>query len=418
MPWTETCALDERTRFSVEYDMDELSMAELCRKYGISRKTGYKWVARVEEGGFSNLADLSRAPHRHPNELAWALEEAIVALRRRHPTWGPRKLRELLKGGDRLPAASTIGDLLQRRGLAVPHKRRRRVPPQTQPFSVCDQPNAVWCADFKGWFRTGDGLRCDPLTITDACSRYLLRCQVLPGQDHACSRPVFEAAFREFGLPLAIRTDNGSPFATRALAGLSQLSVWWIKLGIHVERIDAGKPQQNGRHERMHLTLKKETAQPPASNGRSQQRRFDAFREEFNSQRPHEALGMQTPGSMYWYSPRPYPSRPPQVEYPTGWLVRKVKYKGGIIWKRQEVFLTAVLAGEDVGLEPMNSRYWRAWFGAVPLAIFDSHSRTMLSAAQRRRAGLELGAAGNGKVPSAALQEPSHPQKVLPMSPV
>ena len=245
------------------------------------------------------------------------------------------------------------------------------------------------------------------------------------GQDYTWSRPVFEAAFREFGLPQAIRTDNGSPFATRALAGLSHLSVWWIKLGIGVERIDAGKPQQNGRHERMHLTLKKETAQPPQANGRAQQRRFDAFRQEFNEKRPHEALSMQTPGSVYVSSPRPYPSREGPLEYPEGWRVRKVKHKGGLNWKYDEIFLTAVLGGEEVGLEPLTDRYWRAWFGPVPLAIVDSHRRAMLTASQRRVAGLELdpkkadaAASAGGKVPSAALQEPSHPQKVLPMCPV
>lgn len=418
MPWKETCALNQRARFVVECDLDEVSMAELCRKYEISRKTGYKWLARAESGGLGALGDQSRAPRTHPNEFCAELEELIVAVRQRHPTWGPRKLRELLKGMDSLPAASTIGDVLKRRGLTVPRKRRRRVPPQTQPFAACGQPNAVWCADFKGWFLTGDGRRCDPLTITDACSRYLLRCQLLPSQDYDCSRPVFEAAFRQFGLPLAIRTDNGSPFATRALAGLSSLSVWWIKLGIHVERIDAGKPQQNGRHERMHLTLKKETAQPPAGSGRAQQRRFDAFREEFNFQRPHEALGMQTPDSIYVSSPRPYPSREPQVEYPSGWEIRKVKHKGDMSWKHHEVFVTAVLAGEEIGLEPVDDRYRRVWFGPVALGAFDTYRRKMLTAAQRRRAGLEADEAEGGELPSATLQEAPRSQKVLPMCPV
>ena len=410
--------MDERARFVVEYDLEELSMAELCRKYSISRKTGYKWVERAGAEGLAALGDRSRAPRTHSNQISQELEEAIVAHRQRHPTWGPRKLRELLRGQEWLPAASTIGDVLHRRGLAVPRKRRRRVPPQRQPFAACGEPNAVWCVDFKGWFRTGDGLRCDPLTISDACSRYLLRCQVVPGEDYPCTRPVFEAAFREYGLPLAIRSDNGSPFATRALAGLSQLSVWWIKLGIHVERIDAGKPQQNGRHERMHLTLKKETAQPPQWNARSQQRRFDAFRQEFNLERPHEALGMQTPASLYVASPRPYPSREPQVEYPDGWAIRKVKHKGDFCWKHREVFLTAVLAGERVGLEPLEGPYWRVWFGPVGLGIFDCQQRHMLTTVQRRQRGLEQASRPAGPLPSAALQEAALPEKVLPMCPV
>lgn len=412
MPWMETWPMNERARFVVECDLDEVSVAELCRKYCISRKTGYKWLARAAGSGLAGLADLSRASYVHPNQLSTELEEAILGLRQRHPTWGPRKLRELLRGQERLPAASTIGDVLQRRGLAVPRKHRRRVPPQTQPFGACGEPNAVWCGDFKGWFQTGDGLRCDPLTITDACSRYLLRCQVLPRQDYHCTRPVFEAAFREFGLPRAIRTDNGSPFATRALSGLSRLSIWWIKLGIHVERIDAGKPQQNGRHERMHRTLKQETAQPPAASGRAQQRRFDAFRQEFNRQRPHEALGMATPESVYVPSPRAYPSREPQVQYPDGWQIRKVRHKGGINWKNEEMYLTGVLSGEDVGLEPVDDRYCRVWFGPVPLAICDSYRRKMLTASQRRKAGVELFLVPGGKLPSAALQEASPPEEV------
>jgi transposase InsO family protein len=417
MPWKETCALDERVRFVVEYDLNELTMAELCRKYGISRKTGYKWVGRVDESGLTGLGDRSRAPHCHPNQICAELEAGIVAARHRHPTWGPRKLREILEWQPS-PAASTIGGVLQRVGLVVPRKVRRRVPPQEQPFALCGQANAVWCADFKGWFRTGDGLRCDPLTLSDAYSRFLLRCQVVPNQAHVWVRSVFEAAFREYGLPGAIRTDNGSPFATRALAGLSALSVWWIKLGIVVERIEAGQPQQNGRHERMHRTLKEETAQPPASNARAQQRKFDRFRQEFNLERPHEALGMRTPGSVYSSSSRGYPSREPELRYPDGWDVRKVMNKGHFYWRHREVFLTEVLSGEVIGLEPVDDRYRRVWFGPVALGVLDLHVRHMLTGAQRRHLGLEWGSAGVGKLPSAALQEASPPQKVLPMCPV
>lgn len=418
MPWTETCALDERTRFVVEYDLDELAMAELCRKYGISRKTGYKWVARADEDGLTSLSDRSRAPQVHPNQLPAALEAAILAARRRHPTWGPRKLRELLKGPGRLPAASTIGDVLHRHGLTVPRKRRRRVPPQEQPFASVDGPNAVWCADFKGWFRTGDGQRCDPLTLSDAFSRYLLRCQAVAATDGRSVRPIFEAAFRQYGLPMAIRTDNGAPFASRAVAGLSALSVWWIKLGIGIERIEPGKPQQNGRHERMHRTLKQETAQPPAATVRAQQRRFDTFREEFNELRPHEALGMRTPASAYSCSPRAYPSREPEVAYPGSWDERKVQHKGAFYWKGQEIFLSEVLIGEVVGLEPLDDRHHRVWFGPMPLGVLDTHVRHMLTVPQQRRRDLALPARPQGTLPVAALQEAFPAEKVLPMSPV
>jgi transposase InsO family protein len=411
--------MDERMRFVVEYDLDDLSMTGLCAKYSISRKTGYKWLARIQEAALEGFQDRSRAPHHHPNQLPLTIEQAIVAMRQSHPTWGPKKVLRRLQVEEpqkHWPARSTIAELLRRKGLIWPRKRRRRVPPQQQPFASCDGANAIWCVDFKGWFRTGDGQRCDPLTISDAFSRYLIRCQAVDDTSGPCVRPLFEAAFREYGLPRAIRSDNGSPFASRAVAGLSRLSVWWIKLGITPERIDPGKPQQNGRHERMHLTLKRETASPPGATVRSQQRHFDAFRKEYNEQRPHEALEMSTPASRYVPSMRPYPGREPEVMYPQEWPCRMVRVRGEVKFKGRPFFLSEALTGEPVGFEPIEGRYWRAHFGPVPLGIFDEHLHRMLKPAEIKRQGLVVRPAA-GKPPSATLQEASQQeQQVLPMS--
>src|SRR5579862_3016442 len=242
-------------------------MAELCRFFGITRKTGYKWIDRYQAAGLAGLADQSRAPRQHPHALSQEMEQRVIALRAQHPCWGARKIRRLLQreaAGKGVPAASTIGELLKREGLTVPPKRRLRGRPSQPPLAHASQANRVWCADFKGWFRTGDGERILPLTISDAYSRYLLRCQAVKAADSLHSQPIFEAAFREFGMPERIRTDNGAPFASNGASGLTRLSVWWIKLGIQPERIEPGQPQQNGRHERMHRTLKQATANPPA----------------------------------------------------------------------------------------------------------------------------------------------------------
>lgn len=418
MPWTETRAMDERMRFVVEHDLDDLSMTALCARYNISRKTGYKWLARMQEAAAVGFGDRSRAPHRHPNQVPPLIEQGVVAMRELHPTWGAKKmLRRLQEDYPQTPwpARSTIAEVLRRKGLVWPRKVRRRVPPQEQPFARCDGPNALWCTDFKGWFRTGDGERCDPLTISDAFSRYLIRCQAVDDTSGPGVRPLFEAAFREYGVPRAIRSDNGAPFASCAIAGLSRLSVWWIKLGILHERIEPGQPQQNGRHERMHLTLQQETASPPAASVRAQQRRFDAFRKEFNEQRPHEALDLDTPASRYEPSNRPYPAREPEVTYPAEWACRRVRVRGEVKFKGPPFFLSEALIGEPVGFEPIDDRYWRAHFGPVVLGIFDEHLRRMLKPVEIKRQGLAVRPPA-GKPPSAALQEASQQtQGVLPM---
>ena len=339
-------------------------MAELCRFYDVTRATGYKWVERYEAGGLEGLQDLSRAPHQSPHAVSSKMEELVIAQREKHPSWGAPKIRAVLERdyADQLPAESTIGAILKRNGLTVSRKRRRKSRVRSEPLAHAGAPNAVWCADYKGWFRTGDGTRIDPLTITDAYSRYLLRCQSLPGADYAHSKPVFEAAFREYGMPERMRTDNGAPFGSSGESGLTGLTVWWIKLGIVPEHISPGKPQQNGRHERMHRTLKQETAAPPASRRSVQQERFDRFRQEYNEQRPHEALGQKTPATYYLSSLRLYPDRLREVEYPADWEVRRVSPAGQVRWKGAYVFVAHALEGEPVGLEPVEEGGWRVWF--------------------------------------------------------
>ncbi len=366
--------MDERARLVLEYERGEASMAELCRVYGISRKTGYKWWQRYGEAGIKGLEDLSRASGRHPNQMAEEIEEQLLALRRAHMRWGARKLLGHLQtrpGGVAWPAASTVGELLKRAGLVRERRVRPKTPPYTQPFAAADEPNHVWCGDFKGWFRTQDGDRIDPLTLSDARSRYLLRCQAVEKTDTEAVRAICEAAFREYGMPWAIRTDNGPPFASRALAGLSRLAVYWMKLGIVPERIQPGHPEQNGRHERMHRTLKEETASPAAANRRAQQRAFDRFRREYNEERPHEALGQRTPSRVYVPSPRAYPDRVPEPEYDEGLEVRRVYPHGQFFWRGHDLFLSKALAGERIGLEPLDDRFWCVYFAAFPIAVLD-----------------------------------------------
>jgi transposase InsO family protein len=356
-------------------------MTELCEIYDIARETGYYWLRRYQQGGLEALQDRDRAPGRHPNQTPERIEESVLELRRAHMRWGPRKLKRVLEREapqKSWPAASTIGAMLAREGLVIPRKKRRRAPPYTEPFASADAPNRVWCADFKGWFQTQDGQRVDPLTITDAHSRYLLRCQRVAKTNGEQVQAVFEAAFREYGLPQAMRTDNGAPFASRAIAGLSRLAVWWMKLGIVPERIAAGHPEQNGRHERMHRTMKQETASPPEANPQAQQRAFHRFRREYNEERPHEALGMQTPSAVYRPSPRAYPLRVPEPEYGSALQVRRVDRRGVFSWKGDVVFLSETLIGEPIGLLPQDDRFYTVYFISSPIARFDSQRRTIL----------------------------------------
>ena len=379
MPWKASSGMEEKMRFLVEYEEQEQTMTELCQRYQVSRETGYVWLRRYRKDGVLGLCERERAALRHPNQTPAEIERLVLELRQAHMRWGPRKLKRILERdepGRAWPAASTMGALLKREGLVVPRRKRLRTAPYTQPLGHADAPNRVWCADFKGWFHTSDGQRIDPLTISDAHSRYLLRCQGVGKTDSEHVRAIFEAAFREYGLPEAIRTDNGAPFASRAVNGLSRLAVWWMKLGIVPERIAAGHPEQNGRHERMHRTLKQEAAMPPARNRRTQQRALDHFRQEYNQVRPHEALQMNTPASVYVPSARSFPARVGEAEYPETMAVRKVQQHGHFRWNKQEVFVSEVLWGERVGLLPVDDRWFTIYFAQFPIARLDSrHAR-------------------------------------------
>jgi len=366
--------MEEKLRFVFDYERDEHSMVELCSRYGICRDTGYEWLRRFRLHGVKGLAELNRAAKQHPNQAAAEVERAVLDLREAHMRWGPRKLKRILERdqpGRAWPAASTIGEIVKRAGLVVPRKKRRRTEPYTQPLAHANESNRVWCADFKGWFKAGDGARIDPLTITDAWSRYLLRAQAVEKTDTERVRAIFEAAFREHGMPDAIRTDNGPPFASSAVGGLSRLAVWWTRLGIEHERIQAGHPEQNGRHERMHRTLKQDLR--PAADWRGQQRELDRFRHDFNQVRPHEALAMQTPASVYEPSLRPYPQRLPEIAYPDWMEVRTIKAHGHFRWKNKDIFLTEVLWGEPVGLMPIGDNLFNIYFADRPLVGFDSN---------------------------------------------
>jgi len=381
MPWDRTCALKERSLFVLEAVKAETSVAELCRQYGISRKTGYKWLSRFEADGAPGLSERSHAALNSPHRLSAAVSQAVLEVRAAHASWGPKKIRSWL--ADRhpeqsWPAQSTIGALLQSKGLTVPRKTRQRVP-LSAPLSHCSHANDVWSVDFKGWFHTGDGTRCDPLTLQDAHSRYLLRCQAVKRPTGACVWPIFDAALREFGVPLRVRSDNGAPFAGLGAGGLSALSIRLIKAGITPERIAPGKPQQNGRHERMHLTLKNETASPPAANLRAQQRRFDAFRTLYNEERPHEALEQTPPVRHYTASERRYSGRLREPEYANGIDVRRVRSSGEIKWQSHTLYLSQALSGEPVGAEPIADGLWLLRYGPVELGIIDHRGRLRIA---------------------------------------
>lgn len=369
--------MDQRNEFISEWLKRERPLTELSREYGISRKTAYKWLDRFQQNGRAGLAERSRAPHHSPQAIAEDTAETIVAERQKHPTWGARKIRQRLERQEpetAWPAASSIGELLKREGLIPVRRRRRRTPPHTEPLAHAQAPNQVWCADFKGWFYCGDGVRCDPFTVTDAWSRYLLRCRATEKTDGPHVRAVMEAVFREYGLPEAIRTDNGSPFASRAPGGLSRLSMWWLQLGIRHERIEPGRPEQNGRHERMHRTLKQEAASPPAANRSRQQRAFVDFERGYNHERPHEALEGRTPAELYTASARCYPARLPELEYPRGAHLRRISQQGSLKWHTERTFLSEVLARQTVGLLETEEELFEVYYGPLLLGWFDGRS--------------------------------------------
>ncbi len=374
MPWTETAPMNERMRFVTDWERDLYSMVELCERYGVSRKTGYKWIARYEREGLDGLRERSRAPHHCPHRIAAHVAAAICAGRRQHPSWGPEKILHWLKRREpelEIPATSTAGDLLARRGLVKKRRRRRRythpgvVPPTTE------RPNDLWTADFKGHFRTGDGIYCYPLTVADQHTRYLLGCHGLLSTQGQGVRPIFDRLFREYGLPRAIRTDNGVPFATTGIHGLSQLNVWWMRLGIQHQRILPASPQQNGAHERMHRTLKAATARPPRDHLIAQQRAFNRFRLIYNDERPHQFLSGRTPASLYRASPRAYAGGLPPIEYPGHYIPKRVTNAGTIRFKKRLLFIANSLKQQVLGLEEVDDGVWSIYFCNVLLARID-----------------------------------------------
>jgi transposase InsO family protein len=364
MPWKGVTVSEQRQRFLDDYQLSYYSVSELAERFSISRKTAHKWINRFKKHGQAGFHEHSRRPHSCPWQTDAAIVEELVKFRKAHPRWGPRKLINLMQRRDperQLPAVSTAAQILSREGLIKPRRRYRRAHPGC-PKSIPQGPNDIWAADYKGQFRLKDGRYCFPLTVSDLASRYLLGCDGHPAISLQKSFAHFKGLFETYGLPSRIRTDNGVPFASNALARLSQLSVWFIKLGIYPELIEPGKPQQNGVHERMHRTLKQEATIPPAASLRGQQQKLDRFREEFNQERPHEALGMKRPGEVYRPSGRTMPKRIEPYEYPAHYLVRRVSRAGTIRVLRRQIFVSNTLHEDYVGLEEVDDGvydlYW------------------------------------------------------------
>ena len=378
MPWKVKEAMDLKREFVRRQKLGE-RMTDLCREYGISRETGYEIVRRYDAEGELGLVPRSRAPHRSPSRTAEALVDLIVAERRAHPSWGARKLKVVLerREGIKLPATSTVHGVLKRRGLVESRRRRAMMPGRTTGLRNATAPNDVWCVDYKGQFRLGDGSLCYPLTLTDQASRMLLACEGMAAIDGDEAWAASLAAFRRYGLPLAIRSDNGPPFAAvNALCNLSSLAAGWLRLGIELERIEPGHPEQNGRHERMHRTLKRETTRPASANLLAQQERFDHFVEEFNTVRPHEALGDETPASQYRPSERTFTGEFPDVSYPLHDDIVIVGRHGHVRVGRSTVFLARALAGHPLGIREEDDGRWLLTFMRLDLGHFDPTTRS------------------------------------------
>ena len=375
--------MNERVKFIARYLANEVTFTALCEEFDVSRKTGYKWVKRYDAGGASALEEKSRAPLTHPHAYPEEVVNSLVALREQHPRWGARKLLALMKRRHpkvkQLPSPSTVNEMLSKRGLLATKGRQRSSSSRyEEPLRSYDAPNSVWCADFKGHFPVGRR-RCYPLTVTDGYSRFLLGCDVLAKPRAKQTRLLFERIFRDYGLPDFIRTDNGTPFSTLTIAGLSELAVWWLRLGIMPERILPGRPDQNGRHERMHRTLKAETTNPTKTTFAAQQRRFNEFRQEFNFERPHEALGQRTPSELYKRSGRAFPSHLPEPQYPSHFVIERAYTNGhvrldGISW-----YVSTALKNELVGLEPLSDDRWCVHFAKLRLGILDPKRNRQLS---------------------------------------
>jgi transposase InsO family protein len=381
MPWQERSPMDLRLQLVRDWQSGVYTMTELCADYQISPKTGYKWIARYDASGRSGLEDRSRRPHTNPRATAKELVAQLIALRQRHPHWGAPKL--LTIAARQQPAAAwpkrtTVCDLLKREGLVRARRRTQRLAGAALPLAPVTAPNQTWTVDFKGRFLTGDGRYCYPLTLRDAFSRFVLRCDALLGGTSAATRQRLERAFAEYGLPERIRSDNGVPFASAGWGRLSPLSVWWMRLGIAPERIAPGRPDQNGSHEQFHAVLKAETTRPPAGDARAQQRRFVRFRREYNAERPHAALANDVPASIYRPSPRSLPRQLPPLDYPGHFEVRRVSCIGQVSWWGEPLFLSVALVGQDVAFEEVDDGLWTIRLGTVAIGRYDRRRRKLL----------------------------------------
>jgi transposase InsO family protein len=377
--------MDQRVQFIADYLKGYYTKKDLCMYYGISRPTGDKWIERYHNHGLEGLYDRSRRPHRHPDATAPEVAERIVQMKLAHQSFGPKKVMDRLRAlepDNPWPADSTAADILKGNGLVRQRRKRRRVPPDPHALVTCSAPAQSWSADFKGDFRLGGGQRCYPLTLTDNHSRFILQCRALSRMTTDAVKPWFEWVFRAYGLPEARRTDNGAPFASLAAGGLSQLSKWWVRLGIRPERIRPATPSENGRHERMHRSLKEAVINPAASSFAAQQRRFDGFVEEFNWQRSHEALGRLTPGRVHEVSPRPYPAKLPAIEYDRGVTVRQVRHNGELKWRGRLIYLSQVLAQEPIGLVACDNDCWEIRYSFHLLGFLNERTHTITHARQ------------------------------------
>lgn len=380
MPWKETDAMSQRVAMLRDFQSGDYTISDLAQMYAVSRKTVYKWIGRYDQEGWNGLTERTRKPHHSPSAVSKNIEATILEWKGKHPSWGAPKIHRKIRDLEGAPCISTVGNVLKRSGLTRSRKKRARAVPSYGPLAHAQNANDVWCADFKGHFFTGNGRRCDPLTISDASSRYLLRCQGLGhGTGFLMVKPHFVSTFREYGLPNSIRTDNGPPFANRGMGGLSRLAIWWLRLGIRLERILPGKPQQNGRHERLHLTLKNETIHPPQETLTAQQKAFDAFLEEYNHDRPHEALNQETPASCYQASFRDYPEQlPPPKSYPESWRKRRVIDGGNIWWKSRRIYIARSLTDDYVGLRKIDEDKWSIHYQDLELGQIEGKGNRII----------------------------------------
>lgn len=380
MTWKITAEKDEKISFIGDHLSGEYAFRELCERYDISHQTGYNLVNRYKLEGGEAFIERSHARHHHPNETSNEIKQHLINLKYRYPNWGPKKIKAWLEKqtDQKYPASSTIGDILKKQGLVKRRRYRKKVPPHTQPFIKCEGPNQVWSADFKGQFRLGNGKNCYPLTIFDNYSRYLLLCESLVHPNHLLSIKCFEKAFLEYGLPEVIKTDNGQPFAGTGIGGLTRLGIWLVKLGIMLERIEPGHPEQNGRHERMHRTLKEATQTQPKQTHAQQQRTFDEFCQEYNQERSHEGIENKRPAEVYTKSVRMMPAVLPEINYPEDYGVRKVKMNGNIKWHGKQFYVSELLHGEPIGLETIDEDRAFVYFSKMKLGIIDARKEKIM----------------------------------------